>query len=514
MSDPAKVRRHAERVRELVASVVRSQIKDPRLGMITITDARITADLRDATVFYTVLGDAVAQADTAAALESAKGLLRSTVGKALGLRHSPTLTFVLDDVQEQVKHIDDLLAEARNADAEVQRLAARQSTRATRSRTGWTTRRRGRRDGRGRRGHRRRGQRAGWGNAVTSTASVPLAGGWPRRDWTGRRPRRWCGLSRRVVGCCWSATSTRTATRWAACSASVWACGSSAYARCRRPSPGRRRCPSRSGAARAGPAGPGERRGSGPDLVICFDAASESRLGELAGRLSSATAALVLDHHASNPGFGTVNLVDPGAAATSVVAEQLLARLGVVVDPAIAECLYVALTTDTGSFRFEATTPAVHQMAARLLATGISPGDISRRVFDTRPFGAVRLFGEVLGRARLEPAAAGGRGLVWTFATLDDLARHDQRPYVLEALIDSVRCTAEADVSCVFKQITPGEWAVSMRSKGAVDVSRVAVTLGGGGHRFAAGFTGRGSAEQVVESIRGQLDAALIRPRG
>ncbi|MEV1328972.1 30S ribosome-binding factor RbfA [Micromonospora costi] len=124
MTDPAKVRRHAERVRELVASVVRSQIKDPRLGMITITDARITADLRDATVFYTVLGDAAAQSGTAAALESAKGMLRSTVGKALGLRHSPTLTFVLDDVQDQVKHIDDLLAAARTADAEVQRLAA------------------------------------------------------------------------------------------------------------------------------------------------------------------------------------------------------------------------------------------------------------------------------------------------------------------------------------------------------------------------------------------------------
>jgi ribosome-binding factor A len=124
MTDPAKVRRHAERVRELVASVVRSQIKDPRLGMITITDARITPDLRDATVFYTVLGDAAAQAGTAAALDSAKGMVRSTVGKALGLRHSPTLTFVLDDVQDQVKHIDDLLAAARNADAEVQRLAA------------------------------------------------------------------------------------------------------------------------------------------------------------------------------------------------------------------------------------------------------------------------------------------------------------------------------------------------------------------------------------------------------
>jgi|SRR5436190_19364753 ribosome-binding factor A len=124
MTDPARVRRHAERVRELVASVVRTQIKDPRLGMITITDARITADLRDATVFYTVLGDTAAKTGTAAALESANGLLRSIVGKALGLRHSPTLTFVLDDVQDHAKHIDELLATARESDAEVQRRAA------------------------------------------------------------------------------------------------------------------------------------------------------------------------------------------------------------------------------------------------------------------------------------------------------------------------------------------------------------------------------------------------------
>ena len=124
MTDPTKVRRHAERVRELVATVVRTQVKDPRLGMITITDARITADLRDATVFYTVFGDTAAQVGTAAALDSAKGLLRSTVGKALGLRHSPTLTFVHDDVQDHAKHIDELLEAAAHADAEVQRLAA------------------------------------------------------------------------------------------------------------------------------------------------------------------------------------------------------------------------------------------------------------------------------------------------------------------------------------------------------------------------------------------------------
>nr|WP_116076407.1 bifunctional oligoribonuclease/PAP phosphatase NrnA [Asanoa ferruginea] len=242
-----------------------------------------------------------------------------------------------------------------------------------------------------------------------------------------------------------------------------------------------------------------------PDLVLCFDAASSSRLGGLVDRLAKASTSVVLDHHASNPGFGSVNIVDPDAAATAVVADELLRRLDVPLDAEIAECLYVALATDTGSFRFAMTTPSVHELAARLLETGISPGDISRRVFDTRPFGAVRLYGDVLCRARLEPAAAGGRGLVWTYATLDDLDRHRQQPYVLEPLIDSVRCAAEADVSLVVKQVGAAEWAVSMRSKGGVDVSRVAVALGGGGHKLAAGFTGRGTVDEVVDAIRAQL---------
>jgi ribosome-binding factor A len=124
MTDPARVRRHAERIRELVASALKTQVKDPRLGMITVTDARITGDLREATVFYTVLGDAAAKADTAAALDSAKGLLRSSVGKALGLRHSPSLAFSLDDVQDHAKQIDDLLAKAQHADQEAQQRAA------------------------------------------------------------------------------------------------------------------------------------------------------------------------------------------------------------------------------------------------------------------------------------------------------------------------------------------------------------------------------------------------------
>jgi phosphoesterase RecJ-like protein len=242
-----------------------------------------------------------------------------------------------------------------------------------------------------------------------------------------------------------------------------------------------------------------------PDLLICFDAASVGRLGEIADRLDTAGGVIVVDHHASNTRFGRIHLVDPTAAATSVVVEELLRRLGVPLDEAIAECLYVALSTDTGSFKFDLTTPEVHELAARLLATGLRPAEISRRLFDSRPFGAMKLYGDVLARASLEPAAVGGLGMVWSYATLADLERHDQQRHVLEGLIDAVRVAEEADVACVLKQVGVGEWTVSLRSKGAVDVGRVAVDLGGGGHRLAAGFTAYGSVDEIVAVIRSAL---------
>jgi ribosome-binding factor A len=114
----------ADRIQVLVAELLERRVKDPRLGFVTVTDARLTGDLREASVFYTVYGDEQARASTAAALESARGLIRSEVGKALGLRHSPSVTFFLDAVPESAGHIEDLLAKARMADAEVAKAAA------------------------------------------------------------------------------------------------------------------------------------------------------------------------------------------------------------------------------------------------------------------------------------------------------------------------------------------------------------------------------------------------------
>lgn len=111
------------RVREIVANMLERQVKDPRLGMVTVTDARMTPDLREATVFYTVWGDEDARADTALALESAKGVLRSAVGRGTGLKHTPSLSFVLDAVPDTARHIEEVLERARHADEHVHELA-------------------------------------------------------------------------------------------------------------------------------------------------------------------------------------------------------------------------------------------------------------------------------------------------------------------------------------------------------------------------------------------------------
>ena len=124
MADTARARRLAKRIAQIVASGLEHEVKDPRLAMVTITDARVTPDLRDATVYYTVFGDDADYASTAAALTSATGVLRSRVGDQTGVRFTPTLSFVADTVPDQARRMEELLAKAKEADDEVARLAS------------------------------------------------------------------------------------------------------------------------------------------------------------------------------------------------------------------------------------------------------------------------------------------------------------------------------------------------------------------------------------------------------
>jgi ribosome-binding factor A len=117
----ARTRQIAERIAKIVAELLERRIKDPRLGFVTVTEARLTGDLREAKVYYTVLGDAAAREETAAALRSATGIIRSEVGRLIGLRHTPSLEFIADALPEDAQRIDDLVATVRERDAELAR---------------------------------------------------------------------------------------------------------------------------------------------------------------------------------------------------------------------------------------------------------------------------------------------------------------------------------------------------------------------------------------------------------
>jgi bifunctional oligoribonuclease and PAP phosphatase NrnA len=242
---------------------------------------------------------------------------------------------------------------------------------------------------------------------------------------------------------------------------------------------------------------------SSPDVFVSLDAASPGRLGELAALLDGAGISVVVDHHASNPGFGDVRMVDGGAPATVTLVAGILDDLGITVDQHLATCLYAGLAADTGSFRFGNTRPDTHELAARLLATGIDHSAISRRLFDTAPFGWLGLLSVVTGRAVLETDV--GAGLVWTLSSTAEAAEHGLPGEQLEALVDVVRSTQEADVACVLKGQDDGSWSVSLRSRGATDVARVAMALGGGGHVAAAGYSSYVDREGTIAALRARL---------
>jgi ribosome-binding factor A len=122
MADPARARKLAVRIRQIVSAAIEMQIKDPRLGMVTVTDAKVTGDLREATVFYTVYGDETQVADSAKALASATGVLRSAVGKQTGIKFVPTLEFIADIVPDTARELDQALERVRHADAELARI--------------------------------------------------------------------------------------------------------------------------------------------------------------------------------------------------------------------------------------------------------------------------------------------------------------------------------------------------------------------------------------------------------
>jgi bifunctional oligoribonuclease and PAP phosphatase NrnA len=238
-----------------------------------------------------------------------------------------------------------------------------------------------------------------------------------------------------------------------------------------------------------------------PAVMVTFDSGSLSRLGDLEASAKAADELVVIDHHVSNQRYGTINVIDPDAAASGVLVRRLIERLELPLNRDAAVCLYAAVVCDTGRFQYESTTSEVFALAGELTCFDVPIARLSRTLFEEHRFAYLQLLADVLARSVLVPE----KKFVWTYVSQDDLARHGVTFEEVEGLIDVVRRTREAEVACVLKEAPDHTWRVSLRSLGDVDVRHIAEHEGGGGHRFAAGFTSDDPVHKVVARILAAL---------
>ncbi len=248
--------------------------------------------------------------------------------------------------------------------------------------------------------------------------------------------------------------------------------------------------------------GAGATRGSF-DTALFLDCASLDRIGGATADLERAGPILNVDHHSSNQRYGAVNYIEPHAAACGEVTYDLIRALGVALDPEIAMGLYVAIVTDTGSFRYQSVTARTHRIAAQLLGLGVRPAEVGRQVWDSRTLASVRLEA-----AALTTLVQEGE-LAWMDVTPPMLAESGAAAYETEGLVNLPRSLEGVEVAVLFSDEGRGEVRVSLRSARRVDVSAIAVRLGGGGHARAAGCTLRMSLAQAHDAVLTAARAAL-----
>lgn len=245
-----------------------------------------------------------------------------------------------------------------------------------------------------------------------------------------------------------------------------------------------------------------------PELLVALDTAAPERLGMLAANAERAGQVVVIDHHVTNPGFGSIVVLDPSASSTAELVFRLVERMGGGLPDAAAACLYAGLVTDTGRFQYEATTPETLRVAAELRRHGFDHARMSQALFEDNSLPSLRVLGAALARVAHDVEG----DLVWTYVTQSDLARASAAITETDDLIDVVRTAREADVAGVLKQQRDGRFKVSLRSRGRTDVGSAALAFGGGGHRLAAGYTSAWGVEETVRALVGTLKAARSVP--
>lgn len=238
------------------------------------------------------------------------------------------------------------------------------------------------------------------------------------------------------------------------------------------------------------------------DLTVLLDCGDADRLGDgfpLQGRT------IQIDHHASNTRFAEINWVDAQSAATGEMIFRLLRAMDAPIGKAAADALYLALMSDTGGFRFANTSREAFAVASELLEAGASPSEAARLYWENASAESARLRGEALLAMRVE---ASGR-LAWSQLTAEQYARHGGMANEPEGLSAQLRGIRGVEVGALFTEYPDGSVRLSLRSHGAVDVSRLARALGGGGHVAAAGASLKGTLPQARDSALALLREAL-----
>jgi phosphoesterase RecJ-like protein len=235
------------------------------------------------------------------------------------------------------------------------------------------------------------------------------------------------------------------------------------------------------------------------DLVVVLDISDLKRLGTLADAVRAfAGPKLVIDHHIpSDDPPAEVVVSDTTACATGELVFDLALVLDQPLDAAAAQALYVALLTDTGGFRFSNTTPRCHAIAAQLLAVGLDPEEVYRRVYASVPAGKLHLLREALATLEVDPAL----GLSWISVEAGATDRHGVKSEDLDGIVEHPRSIAGTRLALLFRDLGHGKVKVSFRSTGDVDVNALARQFGGGGHAKASGALIPGALDAVRQRV-------------
>jgi phosphoesterase RecJ-like protein len=244
------------------------------------------------------------------------------------------------------------------------------------------------------------------------------------------------------------------------------------------------------------------------DVVVALDTAVQNRLGTTTSAVRHAKLWINIDHHPSNPRYGDLVYIDPTAPATGQILFEFLTNQNFPITPEIAENLYAAISTDTGSFQYPNTTVRTFEIAAELVRCGVEVGRISQLLYENFPRRRIELLRELLGTMQF----GCDRKLAWFSLSKAAALALGVIPEDNEGLIDHLRATRGVIVAIFFEELIDGKVRVSMRSKNeVVDVCAICTQFGGGGHVLAAGARVRGTLPEVEKKIVEQACAAIER---